>query len=60
MHILRRLRGRGITYNKLEAATNDVIGQLQAESKPMLAELYRVAKQEERYERGEIGLYCWL
>lgn len=56
MHILRRLRDRGITYDQLQAATNDVIGQLQPESRPMLAELYKVARYEERYLRNEIGL----
>ncbi len=59
MHILRRLRDRGITYEHLQAATNDVIGQLQPESRPLLAELYKVAKYEERYSRGEIGLFRW-
>ncbi len=56
MHILRHLRDRGITYDQLQAATNDVIGQLQPESRPMLAELYKVARYEERYMRNEIGL----
>ena len=55
IHILRNLRDRGITHDQLQAATNDVITQLQSESRPMLAELYKVAKYEERYVRGEIG-----
>lgn len=55
MHILRRLRDRGITYEQLQAATSDVESQLQAESRPMLTELYKVAKYEESYIRGEIG-----
>ncbi|KAI9876299.1 MAG: hypothetical protein M1830_006822 [Pleopsidium flavum] len=57
MHILRRLKHREITPERLEAATADVVNQLQPESRPLLAELYKVARFEERYLRGEIGLY---
>lgn len=54
MHMLRNLKDR-VCVAQLEAATKDVEGQLQPESRKLLKELYKVARYEERYLNGEIG-----
>jgi len=53
-HILR-LRHKA-TIIELQATTKSVDSQLQAKSRLMLAELYKVAQCEEYYMEGQIGL----
>ncbi|KZF22612.1 hypothetical protein L228DRAFT_129834 [Xylona heveae TC161] len=48
---------KNITVSKLQASTNEIINTIKPpEKRPILDEIYRVAKEEERYVRGEIGI----
>lgn len=50
------LRYKKIEISKLEQATSEVMVQIPNERVPLLEEIYRVAKQEERLRRGEIRI----
>jgi hypothetical protein len=53
--LLTMLRSRKVPISKLEAATTEVMVQIPTERIPLLDEIYRVAKQEERYDRQELS-----
>jgi hypothetical protein len=48
------LRLRKVPIEKLEAATKEVSGNIPKDKQPLLAEIYKVAKMEERYLNGEL------
>jgi len=50
------LRSGKVPITKLEAATSEVMVQIPKERIPLLDEIYRVAQQEERYQRGELRM----
>lgn len=54
--LLTMLRYEKIEISKLEQATSEVMVQIPKERIPLLEEIYRVAKQEERLRRGEIRM----
>jgi hypothetical protein len=41
--------------SELEKATDAVINLIHEDKRPILADVYRVARQQERYRRDEIG-----
>lgn len=56
------IRKLGLNVKKLEECTNEALSGFYAESethsgkKQYLNELFRVARQQERYKHGEIGM----
>jgi hypothetical protein len=60
VHILRKLGKFDITAEKLEDISQDCKRSLKPEDSidekmDILTEIFKVRKQEERFERGEIG-----
>lgn len=51
------LRCRKVPVAKLEAATAEATAHIPPEKAPLLEEIYRVAKLEERYLAGGLGGY---
>lgn len=51
------LRSRRVTISKLEGATSEVMVQIPDERIPLLEDIYRVARQEERYVNGELRMW---
>jgi hypothetical protein len=51
------LRLRKCDIDKLEAATNEVATNIPKNKQPLLAEIYKVAKAEERVHKREISMY---
>lgn len=49
------LRCRKVPVAKLEAATAEATAHIPLEKAPLLEEIYRVAKLEERYLAGGLG-----
>ncbi|KAL7270493.1 hypothetical protein RUND412_006800 [Rhizina undulata] len=60
--LLTMLRSRKVPVQKLEDATAEVMAQIPKEKAPLLEEIYRVAKQEERYINGQLprGTLCFV
>ncbi|KAI9766790.1 MAG: hypothetical protein M1840_006265 [Geoglossum simile] len=53
--VMTLLRLRKVPIEKLEAATKEVSGNIPKDKQPLLAEIYKVAKMEERYVNGELS-----
>lgn len=54
------LRCRKVPVAKLEAATAEATAHIPLEKAPLLEEIYRVAKLEERYLAGGLGRSLFL
>ncbi|RAL14207.1 uncharacterized protein BO97DRAFT_386653 [Aspergillus homomorphus CBS 101889] len=54
LHIIRNLSSNGFTAEALQEVAHDCRRQIQDDKMPILNEIFRVRKMEERYERGEI------
>lgn len=54
------LRCRRVTIEKLEMATMEVAAHIEENKLPLLEEIYRVAKMEERYVLGTLRKYPYL
>lgn len=58
LHIIRKLGSHGITADKLKEVAGDTKRSLKHPSHvDIIFEILRVRKMEERYERGEVGMY---
>lgn len=58
LHIIRKLGGYGITAEKLKEVAGDTKRSLKHPSHvEIIYEILRVRKMEERFERGEVGMY---
>ncbi|KAG0126525.1 hypothetical protein HOY82DRAFT_581011 [Tuber indicum] len=60
--LLTMLRCRKVPVSKLEAATAEATAHIPPEKAPLLEEIYRVAKMEERYRSGGLapGTLCFV
>jgi hypothetical protein len=58
--LLTMLRCRKVPVAKLEAATAEANAHIPPEKAPLLEEIYRVAKMEERYRSGGLGTFSFL
>jgi hypothetical protein len=58
LHIVRKLGNHGITADKLKEVAGDTKRSLKHPSHvEIIYEILRVRKMEERFERGEVGMY---
>jgi hypothetical protein len=58
LHIVRKLGSHGITADKLKEVAGDTKRSLKHPSHvEIIYEILRVRKMEERFERGEVGMY---
>lgn len=59
LHIIRKLGDYGITADKLKEVAGDTKRSLKHSSHvDIIYEILRVRKMEERFERGEVGMFC--